>query len=362
LDADRPAPTLAATPAPRELARRARLRYTTDDNPGIVRIRAGRGFTYRDGRDRPIRQRARLERIGHLAIPPAWTDVWISPQANGHLQATGRDARGRKQYIYHSQWQVHASRTKFSKLRRFGEALPRLRRRVARHLALPKLSRTKVVATVIALLDRTLARVGNEEYARNNDSYGLTTLRDRHASINGARLQLRFPGKSGKLHEVGLHDRRVARIVRQCQDLPGQQLFQYRDEQGLFRRVESSDVNEYLQAVTGHPFTAKDFRTWRATALLLERLSRHTAASLTATECRRVISRALSDVADALGNTVTICRKYYVHPQLIEWFEQGKLAAICKRAGRSSTQRLQPCEQMLLRLLRHLERGSRLGR
>ena len=345
-------------PEPRQLARRARLLYTSDDQPGIRRLGRGTRVTYRDARGRPLRNRSQLGRIRDLVIPPAWTEVWICPEPHGHLQATGRDARGRKQYLYHPNWQLQANRAKFSKLRRFGEALPAVRRQIKRHVALPKLTKTKVVAAAVELLDQTLVRVGNEEYARANDSFGLTTLRDRHARINGAELQLRFQGKSGKLHEVGLRDRRLARVVRQCQELPGQQLFQYRKDDGEFRRLESADVNRYLHAITGAPFTAKDFRTWKATVLVLENLLQHSAESLTAAESKRTVAHATRSAAQALGNTVTICRKYYIHPQIIELFMQGQLARACGPIPSRPRNRLAPYERVLLRLLRRLEKKT----
>jgi len=343
---------------PRQLARQARLRYSSDDDDGIRRVRRGQGFAYRDTRRR-VRSRETLARIRALGIPPAWTEVWICSHPRGHLQATGRDARSRKQYIYHAVWQAQASRTKFTKLRAFGESLPEIRRHVTRHLALKPLTRQKVAAAVVALLDESLVRVGNEEYVRSNGSYGLTTLRDRHAVIRGKNLRLRFLGKSRKEHEVELYSPRLARIVRQCQELPGQQLFQYRDSGGGLRQLESAEVNRYLRAVTGQPCTAKDFRTWKATALVLERLLEQDAAALTATEARRAVAAAIREAAKALGNTVTICRNYYVHPQITELFLRGRLAATCGSSRRRAGGRLDACERLLLRLLRKFEQKSR---
>ena len=342
---------------PRQLARRARLRYTSDQQPGIRRVGRGPRFSYRSAGGRIVRDRGALRRIRDLVIPPAWTDVWICPHPHGHLQATGQDARGRKQYLYHPAWQEQAKRVKFSKLRQFGAALPALRRQVARHISLNKLTKTKVVAAVVELLDRTLVRVGNEEYARANDSFGLTTLLDRHAKIRGPELRLRFLGKSGKQHEVGLRDRRLARIVKQCQELPGQQLLQYRTDGGEFRRLESSDVNRYLQRLMGLSVTAKDFRTWKATVLVLEELLTNAEASMTTAASKRVVNQAVRHAAAALGNTVTICRKYYVHPQIVELFHQGRLAAECGQMPARARNRLQPAERALLRLLRRLDRS-----
>jgi DNA topoisomerase-1 len=329
-----------------------------DEVSGIRRVPRGRTLVYLDLRGRTIRDRRELARIRTLRVPPAWTDVWICPDARGHMQATGRDDRGRKQYIYHQDWQAHTSLTKFARLRAFGEALTTLRQQVALHLKLKGLPRRKVVAAVIALLDGTLVRVGNEEYARANGSYGLTTLRNRHAQIRGPVIHLRFQAKSGKLRELDFYDRRVARIVRECQDLPGQHLFQYTDDHGKLHRVESADVNRYLRKMTGQPFTAKDFRTWKASALVLEHFIRSADRSLSTTDAKRVVTRALHEAADALGNTVTICRKYYVHPQLVELFLAGKLSAACGSVPRAA-RRLSAHERMLLRLLRRLDRKSK---
>jgi DNA topoisomerase-1 len=345
----------AVVPPARELARRAHLHYSCDDGQGIHRVKKGRGFAYLDSAGRVVRDARELARIAALGIPPAWTDVWICTDNRGHLQATGRDARGRKQYVYHEAWSARSNSTKFEKLRLFGEALPHLRQQVSRHLALPKLTRKKVIAAVIALLDRTLVRVGNEEYARANGSYGLTTLRDRHARIQGPVLRLQFQAKSGKLRNIEFRDRRIARIVRQCQDLPGQQLFQYSDDAGVLRRLESADVNRYLPAVTGRAFTAKDFRTWKASALLLEALCEVSEVPSSPTEARRIVARALRQTAEALGNTVTVCRKYYVHPQIIELFLAGELDQACGGALRRAGGGLDAYEKLLLRLLNRLE-------
>jgi DNA topoisomerase-1 len=249
-----------------------------------------------------------------------------------------------------------AGRTKFIRLRPFGEALPGLRRYVGRQIRQPKLTRLKVAAVAVRLLDETLVRVGNEEYVRANDSYGLTTLRDKHARARGPRLELHFSGKSGKLHEIELNDRRLARLVRQCQELPGQHLFQYRDDEGNLRRLGSGDVNRLIHNATGEPFTAKDFRTWKASALLLEHLRRHDESTLSQTEARRVVSGALREAAAALGNTVTVCRNYYVHPQIVELFLAGRLADTTGSIPDRAKNRLEPYEQLLLRLMRRLER------
>lgn len=345
--------TTDLVPPPHVLARRARLRYTCDEEKGIQRVTRAKRVSYQDSSGRVIRDRRQLARIRALSIPPAWTDVWICAEARGHLQATGRDARGRKQYVYHAEWHLHAGRTKFKKLRAFGQSLAGLRRQVARHLRKPGLPREKIIATVIELLDGTLIRVGNEEYARANGSYGLTTLRDHHAQIRGQKIHLQFKAKSGKTREVDFHGPRVARIVRKCQDLPGQQLFQYINGDGTPHRLESADVNRYLRAVTGQPFTAKDFRTWKATVLVLEKLL-NTEPDLPSTTGRRAVSQAFRAAAEALGNTVTVCRKYYVHPQIPQLFLAGNLKQLCGPIPPAKRQ-LDSYELVLLRLLRKLE-------
>jgi DNA topoisomerase-1 len=342
---------LTLVPPPHELARRARLCYTCDDEDGLRRVCRGRVVIYEDSRGRVVRDPKLLARIRALAIPPAWTDVWICRRSRGHIQATGRDVRGRKQYIYHPDWHAHTGRTKFSKLPAFGQSLARLRARVRRDLALSGLPAQKVIAAVIALLDGTLIRVGNEEYARSNGSYGLTTLRNRHADVRGQVIRLRFKGKSGKLRQVDFYDQRLARIVKRCQELPGQQLFQYADDDGKLRRVESADVNRYLRSVTGHAFSAKDFRTWKATVLMLERLSKAAVEPLSATEARRQLMIAFRETADALGNTVTVCRKYYVHPQIVDLFLAGRLRTACGPADARSTSGLRLYERLLLKIL-----------
>jgi DNA topoisomerase I len=346
-------------PAPKELARRARLRYTCDEDSGMRRVVRGRGVVFEDWQGRVVRNTTVLKRIAALGIPPAWTDVWICPEPRGHLQATGRDARGRKQYIYHPDWHLHTSKTKYRKLQAFGLVLPKLRQQMRRHLALPGLPRRKVVAAVIALLDGTLIRVGNEEYAKANGSYGLTTLRDQHAKIEGQVIRLRFKGKSGKVRQIDFYDKRLARIVRDCQDLPGQQLFQYEDGEGRLHRVESADVNRYLRKWTGSDFTAKDFRTWKATTLALEKLSQAAIEPLSTAAAKAHLMQAYREAAEALGNTVTVCRKYYVHPAIVELFLEGRLAAACGRADRREGTRLQLYERVLLRILKRLETTKR---
>ena len=320
-----PGPTLAVVD-PVDSARAAGLRYVTDDEPGIRRVPRGEGFTYVDPEGRKVKDAKELERIRKLAVPPAWTDVWICTRANGHLQATGRDARGRKQYRYHSQWRQVRDETKFGRMTAFGEALPKIRERLDRDLSARGLPREKVLATVVKLLETTLIRVGNKEYARQNNSFGLTTLRDRHVDVEGARLRFEFRGKSGKEHSVEVADRRLARIVRQCRDLPGQKLFQYLDETGDRQSVSSEDVNAYLRETTGEDFTAKDFRTWGGTVLALSALLA-VGPCATQKEANKAVIETVKRVADQLGNRPAICRKYYVHPVVIQAFLEGSLAA-----------------------------------
>src|SRR5688572_14572125 len=277
-------------------AKMAGLCYVSDTKPGIRRRRSGKGFTYRGPDDRPIRDPDELRRIAALAIPPAWTEVWISPKPMGHIQATGRDAKGRKQYRYHPRWRAVRDETKYQRLTSFARLLPRIRSRVARDLAREGLSRAQVVATVVRLLEATLIRVGNEEYARQNRSYGLTTMRDGHALVTGERVRFRFRGKSGRDHVIDLRDRRLSRIVKRCQELPGQQLFQYLDDRGRRRSIESADVNAYLREATGADFTAKDFRTWAGTVLAawaLHELAPGTAAA----PVKRNVVRAIESVS-----------------------------------------------------------------
>jgi DNA topoisomerase I len=305
-------------------ARQAGLRYVSDAMPGIRRRQRGKDwvFVLPDGGE--VQDAEEIQRIRHLAIPPAWTDVWICPLPNGHLQATGRDARRRKQYRYHGQWRALRDEAKYHRMIAFGKALPRIRERVAKDLARPGLPCEKVLATVIRLLDTTGIRVGNEEYARENRSYGLTTLRERHVDVRGAEVRFSFRGKAGKRHEVAVQDRRLARIIRQCEELPGEELFQYVDEDCATRSVSSEDVNEYLQEIAGDDFTAKDFRTWVGTVLaacVLHGLG----ASESEREGRRQVKEAIDQVAQALGNTPAIARRCYVHPDVVAAYMDGSL-------------------------------------
>ena len=308
-------------------ARAAGLRYVSDTSPGIRREpRPGGGFRYIGIDGKAIRKASDIQRIAHIAVPPAWTDVWICPLPNGHIQATGRDARRRKQYRYHERWREARDATKYERTIAFGDVLPRIRARVDRDLRRSDLSRERVLATIVRLLDSTYIRVGNEEYARENRSFGLTTMRDRHVEVDGSKLRFQFRGKSGKQHTVAISDRRVARVVARLQDLPGQQLFQWQGEDGEVHGVESEDVNEYIREASGGDFTAKDFRTWAGTVLAawaLQDLGEY--ASLT--QAKRHVVEAVEAVARDLGNTPAVCRRCYVHPEVISAHLDGDLLA-----------------------------------
>jgi DNA topoisomerase I len=330
-------PPTAGVPDNIEAAKAAGLRYITDTIPGIRRIKTGpKSFRYIDPEGRKITDDPTLGRIKSLVIPPAWTDVWISPIASSHLQATGRDARGRKQYRYHPKWRDTRDDTKFGRMIAFGYALPQIRRQLEADLALAGLPRPKVLAAVVQLMQRTLIRIGNDEYAKSNNSYGLTTLRDNHVRVNGSSVRFSFRGKSGVAHTVDVTDKRLASIIKRCRDLPGQELFQYIDEEGQTRDVTSGDVNDYLRDVTGEEFTSKDFRTWAGTVLAAEAL-RACRPCRTKKELQREIVAAIDRVAGRLGNTRAVCRKSYVHPAVLAAFEGGALArAFSRRAGRGA--------------------------
>lgn len=315
---------------PVESAKAAGLRYVSDASPGIQRKRAGKGFSYIDLDGRPIRDHQKLQRLKSLGIPPAYTDVWVCPNPNGHLQATGRDAKGRKQYRYHPRWREARDETKYTRMLAFGEALPLIRERIQRDLALPGLSREKVLATVVRLLETTLIRVGNEEYAKENRSFGLTTMRDRHVDISGSTVQFQFRGKRGKQHTIDIQDRRLAKIVKRCQDIPGYELFQYLDETGQRQTIDSGDVNEYLRDIAGQDFTAKDFRTWAGTVFATLALQEFEAFD-SKTQAKKNVVRAIETVAERLGNTPSICRKCYVHPEVIEAYLDGSLIHTLKQ-------------------------------
>jgi DNA topoisomerase-1 len=303
-------------------AEAAGLTYVTDAAPGITRKRSGRGFAYYLPDGTLIRDRALRRRLGALAIPPAWTEVWICPDPHGHIQATARDAKGRKQYRYHPRFRALRDESKFGRMLTFSEVLPLLRERIEQDLALPGLPRRKLLATLVRLLDKTLIRIGNDEYARQNRSYGLTTLRRHHVKVSGYTLQFDFRGKSGIAHSVSVIDRRLAGIVQELQDLPGQPLFKYVDDHGRRQAVDSGDVNGYLRQVTGRDVTAKDFRTWSGT-MLAARALRDLGPPTNEREAKRNVNRALDQVARRLGNTRAVCRKYYVHPAILDAYHGG---------------------------------------
>jgi DNA topoisomerase I len=311
-------------PLPERSAHAAGLRYVSDTAPGIARRKAGGGFRYENSEGRAVRDAATLARIRRLAIPPAWETVWICTREDGHLQATGRDVRGRKQYRYHAQWREVRDETKYGRMAAFGRALPRIRRRVSRDLALQGLPREKILATVVRLLETTFIRVGNEEYARDNSSFGLTTLRNRQVQINGSRIRFNFRGKSGVEHAIELNDRRMAGIVKRIRDLPGYELFQYVDENGERCAIDSADVNAYIREAGGDEFTSKDFRTWAGTLLAARALG---AAGLfdSRAHAMRNVNAAIESVAGLLGNTKAVCRKCYVHPAVVEAYMEGRL-------------------------------------
>ena len=313
---------------PYEAAETAGLYYVEEDEPGYTRKRQGRGFTYLDWKGRRVTDARLRKRFEALVIPPAWKNVWICRKRNGHIQATGRDAKGRKQYIYHPEWDALRNLTKFSRMILFGDALPGIRVRVAADLRRHKLDREKVLALVVRLLEETMIRIGNQEYARKNSSYGLTTFLDDHASIHGSHLTFAFVGKSGKEHEIDVHSRRLANLVRRCQDLPGQRLFQYLDENGeCCQVVSSSDVNDYLREITGMDFSAKDFRTWGGTVLAATELDALGPVE-NEKQADKQIVQAVKHVAEALGNTPATCRKYYIHPGILDAYRDGSLFTV----------------------------------
>jgi DNA topoisomerase-1 len=342
-------PALDIVMDPVQSAKAARLRYVTDNRPGIRREKMGEEFRYIGPDGEPVTDEATLERIKSLGIPPAYTDVWICPLANGHLQATGRDARGRKQYRYHPRWRAVRDETKYERMIAFGEALPRIRARVEEDLARPGMSREKILATVVQLLETTSIRVGNEEYARTNQHYGLTTLRTEHVDVEGSKIRFHFTGKSGKEHEVDLRDRRLARIIKRCQELPGHELFQYVDEDGERRVVHSDDVNEYLHEIAGEEFTAKDFRTWAGTIYCALCLLECEACDRES-EAKKNVVQAIRTVSERLGNTPTVCRKCYVHPAVIDSYLDGTMRDLLGNNGEATA--LGEDESAVMRLLR----------
>ncbi len=349
-------------------AKSAGLRYVSLTGPGIRRRSTGQSMVYFGTNGETIKDADILARIKSLAIPPAWRDVWICPIAHGHLQATGIDAKGRKQYRYHPRWRAVRDETKYDRMRLFGRALPGIRARVERDLARSGLPREKILATIVRLLETTLIRVGNEEYARQNASFGLTTMQDRHVDISGATLTFEFRGKSGISHSIDLTDRRLAKIVKRSQDLPGYELFQYLDEQGTRRSVDSADVNAYLKEISGEEFTAKDFRTWAGTVLAARALQEFQTFDSQA-QAKRNVVQAIEAVAKRLGNTKAVCRKCYVHPRVIDLYMDGSLLQTLKRRVKKelsqSLHGLPPEEAAVLALLQQRlgreERSRRIG-
>jgi DNA topoisomerase-1 len=335
------------------------LRYVSDAEPGIRRKRAGKGFTYTAADGKRVTDEDDLARIRSIAIPPAWTDVWICPRANGHIQATGRDAKARKQYRYHKKWRIVRDESKFERTIAFAKTLPAVRRCVRKDMAATGLPKEKVVATVVALLDCCFARIGNECYTRENGSFGLTTLRDRHAKFDGSTLRLRYRGKSGKDHDAFVDDKRIVHIVKKCQDVPGQTLFQFYEDDGSHTPVDSSDVNEYLRGVTGTEFSAKDFRTWSATVIAAREL-RDAPLEETDKALQATVIEAVDVVASELGNTRTVCRASYIHPDVIEGYMDGSLHAYAERhTSTSNGQALQADERFTLGFLKFRGRRAR---
>ena len=344
-------------PSPVESAQVIGLRHVTDEQPGIRRQPYRQGFRYLSTEGRLIRDRPTLQRIESLVIPPAWQDVWICPLAHGHLQATGRDDRKRKQHLYHPRWREVRDETKYHRLLDFSRALPGIRRRLKQDLSLEGLCREKILATIVRLLEVSLIRVGNEESARENHTYGLTTMKNRHATVQGQKLQFHFRGKSNKEHVVEVEDRRVARIVRASQELPGQDLFQYIAETGQKHAVGSHDVNDYLREITGQDFTAKDFRTWAGTVSAIKEL-RAMGLGAHMTESRKNVAAAVKATAQCLGNTAAVCRKSYIHPTVLEAYLDGSLIpTLDKLAGSSnSSARLRTNEIILVKFLKYTDR------
>jgi len=345
---------------PRDAAETAGLVYVSDEGPGIRRRKSGKGFTYTKPDGTKVADKAVLERIRSLAIPPAYTDVWICPRANGHIQATGRDAKGRKQYRYHPAFREVRESTKYEHMLEFAQGLPAIRKTIDEHMSLRGLPREKVLATVVNLLENTLIRVGNSDYVKQNKSYGLTTLRDPHVKVEGGELRFQFKGKSGKTWKLQVKDRRIARIVKACQDLPGQDLFQYIDEGGERQSIDSTDVNAYLKEITGRDITAKDFRTWAGTVLAALALSEFEEFDSQA-KAKKNIRDAIETVASRLGNTPSICRKCYVHPEVFACYLDGGLLLDVKEKIetqlREDLASLKPEEAAVLSLLQ--ERLSR---
>lgn len=338
---------------PVECADEADLVYLTDKVPGIKRKKQGRGYMYFDPSGRAIRNPRLLERINNLVLPPAWKEVWISPLKNGHLQATGVDAKGRKQYRYHAKWTEIRNRTKFNRMFHFGKSLPVIRSTIQEHTGLKSLSREKVLGTVISLLDQTLVRIGYDQYAKDNNTYGITTLRNKHIKNLGNKIRIEFSGKRNIDREVVIDDRRLAHIIRKCKELPGWELFKYYDEKGTKNRVTSGEVNEYIREITGENFTAKDFRTWGASCNMLKSLL-NMEFSDKKSHLNKNIVEAVKEVSKCLGNTSAVCKKYYIHPDIIKSYPEGKITQLAeekKHLLSSSTKYLNPEERFFLAFL-----------
>lgn len=339
---------------PIESAKAAGLRYMNDDGPGIRRRKSGAGFSYRDADGQLIRDQSTLARIKALAIPPAYREVWICPNPNGHIQATGLDERGRKQYRYHARWREVRDETKYTRMLAFGRALPLIRARTDEDLKKSGMPREKVLAAVVQLLEKTAIRVGNEEYAKTNKSYGLTTMRNRHATVEGGTVHFQFKGKSGVYHRIDLQDRKLSKLIAKMQDLPGQELFQYLDNEGQTHSIDSADVNAYLKEITGEEFTAKDFRTWTGTVLASLALQEFEEFD-SETQAKKNVLRAIENVAERLGNTPSVCRKCYVHPVVLDSYLEGSLLqSLQQQTARElseSLRNLRPKEAAVMTLL-----------
>jgi DNA topoisomerase I len=315
---------------PRDTAELAGLKYISDERPGITRIRRGKGFIFFDANGEQVTNEKVINRIKSLVIPPAWENVWISPTANGHIQVTGRDVKGRKQYIYHPEWDETRNQTKFFRMAQFGEILPAIRKKIDGDLSRRGFPREKILALVVNLLEKTYIRVGSEEYAKTNGSYGLTTLRNKHISVEGSEIKFLFKGKSGKLWQVSYKDRRIAKLVKQCQELPGYDVFRYRDEEGSLQTVDSGEVNKYLREISGEDFTAKDFRTWNGTVIAAVKLY-SLGPAFGVKEEKRKIRETIKKVSHELINTPAICRKYYIHPDILKSYSDGTLFPIMEK-------------------------------
>ena len=334
----------------------AGLRYLPDTRPGFSRRLKGTKFQYLDAKGNLVTDEKTLDRIRKLVIPPAWTDVWICPSPNGHIQATGRDVKGRKQYLYHANWNHSRNQTKFGRMLAFGKILPAIREQISSDMKSKALSRRKITAIVLNLLDQSLIRVGNRSYARSNKSYGLTTLRDKHVKINGPEIRFEFVGKKGVAHTISLKDKKLAQLVKKCKDIPGYDLFQYYDEAGERHTLESGDVNQYLKEITHTDFSAKDFRTWGGTVRMVACLEKMLQEN-PELEKEKTVKEAFKEVAKGLGNTPAVCSKYYVHPQIVDLFREDKLLVFLKKhnAAKPKNKHLSGTEELVLKMLKQLK-------